>query len=581
MGKEERPRLEPRILVEDAAHSHHAARRVSAQDRFDNLLIQGDNLLALKALEQEFAGRVKCIAVDPPYNTGSAFALYDDGVEHSVWLGLMRDRLEMFERLLAADGTLWIFLDDNEVHYLKVVCDEVFGRQNFVQTVVWQRKASPANDAKWLSNDHDYLLVYAKNKESWRPNRMGRTADQNAYYTNPDGDSRGPWNSVTYTCNKTADERPNLFYAISNPNTGAQVWPKRTAVWRCSHETHLQNVKNGLLYWGKDGQSSTPRLKRFLDGAQPIVPRSVWLHGEVGHTQSAMIESKNLFPDGPFPTPKTEAVVERILTIATNPGDLVLDSFLGSGTTAAVAHKMGRRWIGIELGDHAVTHCVPRLKKVIDGDDPGGITESAGWKGGGGFRFYRLAPSLLERDAWGNWVISREYNPAMLAEAVCKLEGFRYAPSPTHYWRHGQSTERDFIYVTTQTLTHDQLRALSDAVGPDQSLLVCCAAFQGNADAFENLEIKRMPHAVLGRCEWGRDDYSLRIAALAGPVPVAANAPAERAGQPAATPKKGRRAAPAPDQMALFGAPAATAATDAPDADADADADADEEGDAE
>jgi adenine-specific DNA-methyltransferase len=519
IGKEDRPRLEPRILLED--HELSYAKRVSNEDVFDNCLIHGDNLLALKALEQEFAGKVKCICIDPPYNTGSAFSTYDDGLEHSIWLGLMRDRVERFRDLLSDDGSLWVFLDDNEAHYMKVLCDEVFGRSNFVQTVIWQRKASPANDAKWLSNDHDYILVYAKNKETWRPYRLERNESQNSYYTNPDNDPRGPWNSVTYTCNKSADERPNLYYAIKNPNTGQEIWPKRTAVWRCGQETHAENEANRLLYWGKDGKSASPRLKRFLEKAKPVVPRSVWLHEEVGHTQSAMEESKQLFPGSAFPTPKTEAVIARILQIATREGDVVLDSFLGSGTTAAVAHKLKRRWLGVELSDAAKNYCLPRLKKVIAGDDPGGITEAVGWTGGGGFRFFKLAPSLLEKDKWGNWIVSNQYKPEMLAEAMCKLEGFRYAPDREVFWNHGHSTERDFIYVTTQNLSPDQLRFISEQVGPERTLLICCGAFRGKSD-FPNLTVKKIPEAVLARCEWARDDYSLNVTAQAPVVAVEA-----------------------------------------------------------
>ena len=220
----------------------------------------------------------------------------------------------------------------------------------------------------------------------------------------------------------------------------------------------------------------------------------------------------NLFPDSePFATPKPEKLLMRILAIATNPGDLVLDSFGGSGTSGAVAHKMGRRWIMVELGEHCHTHIIPRLKKVIDGEDPGGITKAVDWKGGGGFRYYRLAPSLLEKDRWGNYVINKEYNAAMLAEALCKLEGFNYAPSETAYWQHGHSTERDFIYVTTANLSHDQLQQLSDEVGADRSLLVVCAAFRGRKDGYPNLTVKKIPNAVLSRCEWGHDDYSLTV----------------------------------------------------------------------
>lgn len=401
IGKENRPLLEPRILLEDPARSHHAVRRVNDKDSFDNRLIFGDNLLALKALEGEFAGRVKCICIDPPYNTGSAFAHYDDGLEHSLWLGMMRDRLEILRHLLAENGTAWVFVDDNEAHYLKVLMDEVFGRANHVQTIIWQRKASPANDAKWISNDHDFILLYAKAKERWRPNRLARSEEQDAYYTNPDDDPRGPWNSVTYTNNKSKVERPNLWYAITNPNTGKKVWPpSETVSWRCKPETHAENEKANLLYWGKNGDAKVPRLKRFLSDAKPVVPRSVWLHDEVGHTSSAMLESKVLF-DEPFATPKPEAVVARIIEIASSEADWVLDSFAGSGTTGAVAHKMGRRWIMVELGEHCHTHIIPRLRKVIDGTDPGGVTEATGWKGAEASATSASRPRFSRRTASG------------------------------------------------------------------------------------------------------------------------------------------------------------------------------------
>jgi len=231
----------------------------------------------------------------------------------------------------------------------------------------------------------------------------------------------------------------------------------------------------------------------------------------VGNTQEAKKETIALNKEDIFGTPKPERLIRRVLQISTNPGDLVLDSFLGSGTTAAVAHKMGRRWIGIELGEHCHTHCLPRLKKVVDGEDAGGITQTVGWKGGGGFRYYRLAPSLLEKDKWDQWVIHQEFNAAMLAEAVCKLEGFTYAPSDTLYWQHGHSTEQDFLYTTTANLSHDQLQQLSDEVGPERSLLVVCSAFCGRQEGYPNLTVKKIPKTVLSRCEWGKDDYSLKV----------------------------------------------------------------------
>jgi adenine-specific DNA-methyltransferase len=271
------------------------------------------------------------------------------------------------------------------------------------------------------------------------------------------------------------------------------------------------------VYYGKDGDR-LPIIKSYLTEVQDgFVPKTWWTADEVGSNQAAKRDHLRKLLTGvePFATPKPEELIHRIVLISTNPGDWVLDSFGGSGTTGAVAHKMGRRWIMVELGVHCHTHIIPRLKKVIDGADPGGATEVVGWKGGGGFRYYRLAPSLLEKDKWGQWVISREFNPAMLAESACKLEGFTYAPSDTAYWQHGHSTERDFIYVTTQHLSADQLAQLSDEVGPERTLLVLCAAFRvprgAGGERYPNLTVKKIPKQVLSRCEWGHDDYSLKV----------------------------------------------------------------------
>jgi adenine-specific DNA-methyltransferase len=280
-----------------------------------------------------------------------------------------------------------------------------------------------------------------------------------------------------------------------------------------SQEKFDELDRDGRIWWGKDG-TNMPRLKRFLTDVQGgVVPQTIWLHNEVGHTQEAKKELLALTGDidEVFMTPKPERLLKRIFEIATEPGDLVLDSFAGSGTTGAVAHKMGRRWIMVELGEHCHTHIIPRLKKVIDGEDKGGVTEAVGWNGGGGFRYYRLAPSLLQEDRWGQWVVNKDYNAEMLAEAICKLEGFIYAPSAELYWQHGHSSERDFIYVTTQPYNAEQLQALSEDVGPDRTLLVCCSAFRGNADRFANLTVKKIPKMVLNKCEWGHDDYSLKI----------------------------------------------------------------------
>jgi adenine-specific DNA-methyltransferase len=510
VGKENRPRLEPRILLEDREKSYHAKVRVSDDDIFDNRLIFGDNLLALKALEQEFAGRVKCIFIDPPYNTGSAFEHYEDGLEHSIWLGLMRDRIEILRRLLSDDGSLWITIDDNEAHYLKVVCDEVFGRLNFVSDAIWQKKYTVANDAKWLSDNHDHVLIYAVNKELWRPYRLGRSAEMDGRYRNPDNHPKGPWKATPLYAKRTGSEREQAFtFKFKN----GVVWsPPRGTSPRFPADALRQMDLNDEIWFGADGTANPSRktFLRELKVAGPPAP-TVWLHSEVGNNHEAREEVKAHNPDDPFSTPKPERLLKRVLELATLPGDLVLDSFAGSGTTGAVAHKMGRRWIMVELEPHCHTHIIPRLKKVVDGDDPGGITESVDWKGGGGFRYYRLAPSLLLKDKWGREVINKAYNAEMLAEAVCKIEGFTYAASDTLYWQQGYSTERDFIYVTTQTLSQEKLQQLSEEVGPDRSLLILCSAFRGKPAAFPNLTVKKIPAHIVKRCEWEHDDYSLNV----------------------------------------------------------------------
>ena len=554
IGKEKRPKLEPRILLEDPERSYHAKHRVSEGDIFDNRLIFGDNLLALKALEQEFSGKVKCVFIDPPYNTGSAFTHYDDGLEHSIWLGLMRDRLEIIRRLLADDGSLWITIDDNEAHYLKVLCDEVFGRANFVANVVWQKKFSPQANSVWLSDSHDHVLVYARNKEAWRPNLLPRTADADSRYSNIDNDPRGAWTSGDFTISLTGGQRgaqyaktgisDNIF-EITTPS-GRKLMPTNGRCWGASPKRFEELRADNRIWFGENG-NNVPRIKRFLSEVQEgMVSMTVWLRTEVGDNQDAKREVVKFNSEDIFSTPKPERLIQRILDLATRQGDLVLDSFAGSGTTGAVAHKMGRRWIMVELGEHCHTHIIPRLKKVIDGEDSGGISESVSWEGGGGFRYYRLAPSLIVNDRWGNPVINPEYNAAQLAEALAKLEGFTYAPSETHWWQHGHSSERDFIYVTTQNISAEQLQALSDEVGPEQSLLVCCAAFHGvtaakASERWPNLTLKKIPKMVLSRCEWGQDDYSLNVANLpmAKPEPPSDAAPLSRkvrGGQAAATP---------------------------------------------
>jgi adenine-specific DNA-methyltransferase len=508
IGKENRPRLEPRILLEDPVLSYHAAQRVSEADIFDNKLIFGDNLLALKALEQEFSGKVKCVFIDPPYNTGSAFEHYDDGVEHSIWLGLIRDRLEILKTLLSENGSIWIIIDDHECHYLKILCDEVFGRDRFVTSIVWRSTDNSNNDAKQFSVDHNYILVYSKS-DNWTPARIDNPSKR-SHFKNPDNDPKGPYFDGNPL--NSPNPRPNLTFDIIAPN-GYVIKPPSNG-WRWSKETIEEKIKSGEIRFTSNNRNI--RRRTYLCDMVGLPPSTLWDNLELtGHNRQAKYELKELFPDlksaDLFKTPKPERLISYVLALATQPNDLILDSFLGSGTTVAVAHKMGRRWIGIELGEHCHTFCIPRLKKVIDGEDKGGITEAVGWHGGGGFRYYKLAPSLLEKDRWGNWVISNKYNPAMLAEAVCKLEGFVYQPSESLYWQQGRSTERDFLYVTTATLTPEQLQQLSDEVGSERTLLVVCSAFSVRTGGYPNLTVKKIPNAVLKRCEWGKDDYSLKV----------------------------------------------------------------------
>ncbi len=547
IGKEKRSKLEPRILLEVQENSYHAKRRVTEDDIFDNRLIFGDNLLALKALEQEFAGKVKCVFIDPPYNTGSAFSHYDDGLEHSIWLSLMRDRLEIIRNLMSEDGSLWVTIDDIEAHYLKVMCDEVFGRANFVTNSIWQKKYTVANDAKWLSENHDHVLIYAVNKEAWRPYRMARNAEMDKRYRNPDNHLKGPWKATPLYAKRKGSEKERAFtYTFKN---GYKWSAPRGTSPRFPPDKLRQMDDNDEIWFGVNGDA-TPSRKTFLSELkiEGTPSPTIWLYSEVGHNHEATEEVKSINSEEPFSTPKPERLIKRVLELATKEGDLVLDSFAGSGTTGAVAHKMGRRWIMVELGEHCHTHIIPRLQKVIDGEDPGGITKAEGWKGGGGFRYYRLAPSLLEKDKWSNWVVNKEYNAAMLAEALCKLEGFTYTPSESVWWQHGHSTETDFIYVTTQNLSVEQLVALSEEIGEGRSLLVLCSAFRGvtaakAAERWPNLTIKKIPKVVLSRCEWGHDDYRLNVQNL----PMQKSEP-----EPPVEPKKKSKKEAAPGQTALF-----------------------------
>jgi adenine-specific DNA-methyltransferase len=365
IGKENRPRLEPRILLEDPAKSYHAPHRVSENDIFDNRLIFGDNLLALKALEQEFTGKVKCVFIDPPYNTGSAFEHYDDGIEHSLWLSLMRDRIEILRHLLRQDGSLWVSIDDNEGHYLKVLLDEVFGRSHFIANVVWNHSVQAKGYSGKFSVHHNHILVYRKS-ESFALNDFPREEEHNVNYSNPDNDPRGPWRSGDV---RNSAIRPNLMYNITTPSGKTISHPPKG--WRFSRETFAAELAAGKIMFSSDETRIIRKI--YLADQDGRVPESLWFANDAGTTRDASNEVRAFVTADQFDTPKPEKLLTRILTLSTNPGDFVLDSFAGSGTAGAVAHKMGRRWIMIELGEHCHTHIIPRLKKVIDGTDNGGV----------------------------------------------------------------------------------------------------------------------------------------------------------------------------------------------------------------
>ncbi len=550
IGKDQRPRLEPRILLEDPARSYHARQRVTDQDLFDNRLNKGDNLLALKALEAEFAGKVKCVYIDPPFNTGAMFEHYDDGIEHSIWLGLMRDRLTILQRLLSEDGVLWVHIDDKEMAYLRVLCDEVFGRPSFLNMIVI--KTSDPSGHKTVNpspySQTEYILMYAKDRRKYRYEQIYVATAYDSGYNRFIPNRTEPysqWTTVglnehvakTLNFEDTREARKKMGragfdavvaqFALENAQSVFQPTAISSAAGRSIVEIRDLSAQrtDEIFRIARDGYDDIYVLNgrqiyfysskvRLIDGertpAKPLT--NLWTDIPYnGIAREGGVEFKN--------GKKPERLIERCIDLSTNPGDLVLDSFAGSGTTGAVAHKMGRRWIMVELGVHCHTHIVPRLQKVIDGQDPGGVTQACAWQGGGGFRYYELAPTLLATDAWGNLVINPGYDAAMLSAAMCKLEGFDYAPSETLWWQHGRSSESDFIYVTTQTLSAEQLDALADEVGTERSLLVCCGAYRGvtaaqAAQRWPQLTIKKIPKMVKDRCEWGHDDYSLNVANL-------------------------------------------------------------------
>lgn len=527
VGKyDEQKPVEPRILIEDPKYSYGTVETgvlPNGKPWNGNMLIHGDNLLALKALEQNYTNSVKCICIDPPYNTGNAFDHYDDGLEHSIWLGLMRERLVILRELLTDDGVLFINIDDDECHYLKVLCDEIFGRKNFAGSLVWEKKKKPS----FLSNMGsvtEYILAYTKNSSSAPPFIYGETTAGKKYPFNNAG------NGLATLKFKPHSVRFNMADGHIEPQDMSEgkiitrlldpidiVGGYNVESFRLEGEwRYSQATLDGIIERKEQIViSKIPfRPNHIKEGGEPKKMKNLIsiAHYGMDTYEDATKESIALFGHDNFDYPKPERLISILIGAVTHKEDLVLDSFLGSGTTAAIAHKMGRRWIGVELGNHAYTHCVVRMRKVIDGSDKGGITQSQNWHGGGGFKFYELAPSLLKEDKFGHLVINKEYNADMLAAAMAKQEGFTYEPSEDVYWKQGRSSENDYIYTTTQFMTLELIAAIAEQMGEGESLLICCTAFQKECrNRFSNITIKKIPQMLLGRCEFNHDDYSLNI----------------------------------------------------------------------
>lgn len=536
IGKGDEPKLEPRILIENPEYSY-------GDSNSENMLIHGDNLLALKALEQEYSGKVKCIYIDPPYNTGAAFEHYDDNLEHSIWLDLMKRRLVILRDLLSNDGFICTHIDDSEGHYLKVLMDEVFGRDNYL-TTLYIRVRYPDKTLKQDMNFHkeiEQVHIYRKAYGA-KPNLNISEAnfDKFIYYFEELGEGR----EIELGGKKVIVLKKGEYKikkGEGSENGRKEIWATGSILDGNSSGRFFRDYLTGR--YEEDGLGVAYKVYgigddkfdyRYFTGPNREgatkgkyfqgVPTSQ-LENQEGTKESPINNYYDLA--GSFGNCRTEGgvdfrsgkkpekLLQIILTHFSNSGDLVLDSFLGSGSTSAVAQKMGRRWIGVELGEQAYTHCYPRLKSVTSGQDQTGVSKEVGWKGGSGFKFYTLAPSLLNKDKFGNWIISKEYNPIMLAAAMAKQEGFRYEPDEHIYWKQGKSSEKDYIYTTTQFMTVEMLDKIHDEMKDDESLLVTCKAFHaGCENRYDNITIKKIPHMLLGKCEFGKEDYSLIIVNL-------------------------------------------------------------------
>lgn len=462
------------------------------------MLIFGDNLLSLKALEQNFAGKIKCIYIDPPYNTGNAFTHYDDGLEHSLWLNLLYSRLKIIHSLLSENGVLFVNLDETEHAYLKVILDSIFLRQNYIGDLIWKKRKGGGNHSRFFAIDHDYL-VYAKNSSKEIHTQKWRVSQSDEYLKRY----------------KEIDENGNRFYwntlardGLQNPIPVSVECPDGT-ILKLNSQKSEQTIKAGL----KDGSIRLKKMKNkwslhhkvYMPSGQVL--RSIL--DNAGTNKTAKDEMEYLFNDKKtFDYPKPEKLIKIILELCTVPGDWILDSFSGSGTTGVVAHKMGRKWIMCELGEHCHTHIIPRLHKVIDGTDQGGISKAVNWKGGGGFKYYRLAEPLLVKDKDLStskhpvYIINPRYDETLLIKSICKIENFRYR----HAGRlHGISSEKRFLHVTTRLVTQGYMESLAEDIGEDQSLLIYCTRKSRNLKLPDNIEIKKIPKNLLEKCDFEED----------------------------------------------------------------------------
>ena len=554
IGKGQEPAVEPRILLHDASKDY-------GDPAADNMLIHGDNLLALKALEQEFAGQVKCIYIDPPYNTGEAFDEYDDNLEHSIWLHLMYQRLKLLHKLLANDGVIFVQLNDDEMNYCKVIMDEVFGRSNFVNLISVKTKnssgASGGGEDKKLKKNIEYIICYGKPDfmrfnpvftsvelskylEDMRANNVSfkyttvfvDTGEREYYKTIKDGGgndiivfkhSHYETKSISRLASEdgiTEIEAFNKYFSKICTTENAQTSIRTRVQEATDEEETLYSIDYYPVSGKNKGKLTTVhfvgRTKRLVSWFMNVCIQErgyIFKKERIGslwddlNWNNVNREGGVVFTGGKKP----EVLIERILELATDPGDIILDSFLGSGTTAAVAHKMGRRYIGVELGEHCYTHCLPRLRAVVDGEQ-GGISKAQDWERGGGFKFYELAPTLIVSDKYGQPIISDIYNPQMLVAAVAKLNGFIYAPDSETFWKQGKSQDNSFIYVTTQYLTAAQLDEIAGDLQDYERLLICAPAFDvGLGKRYENIDVRKIPQSVLSKCEYGADNYNLNI----------------------------------------------------------------------